>query len=240
MGCYVALGDSMSIDLYPESDAQARHGITATGLGASALLHRNVDSVWPEHAGKDLAARFPGITFDNRTSDGAMISTVVGDQLHDSAESRAARIATLTIAGNDLLAALAVASEGVDALLDEVARIKQRYEHLLGRVRAALPNALLVIATIYDPSDGTGLIWPASERLPIELLKQVNDHIRVAVRKTPNAVLADVHLHFLGHGVHVAKDQQWYWEPNPIEPSLRGASEIRSVFWRAITAAVGS
>jgi hypothetical protein len=49
----------------------------------------------------------------------------------------------------------------------------------------------------------TGYIWPDSERLPIELLKQVNDHIRGAVRKLPNAVLADIHMHFLGHGVHL-------------------------------------
>ncbi|HEU4728780.1 MAG TPA: GDSL-type esterase/lipase family protein [Kofleriaceae bacterium] len=234
---YVALGDSMSIDLYPESDASERLGITATGLGAASLFHRNVDGVWPEHAGLDLATRFPGIELDNRTCDGAMIDTVLDDQLHDSAESRAATIATLTIAGNDLLMALGVASEGTSALLDEVRRIKQRYAMLLERARSALPRALLVVATIYDPSDGTGYIWPGSERLPIELLKQVNDHIRQAVRRTPDAVLADVHTHFLGHGVHVARDAQWYWPPNPIEPSARGASEIRRVFWNALDGA---
>src|SRR5437879_6511464 len=110
MGCYVALGDSMSIDLYPEYDAKARLGITATGLGAASLLFRNVDTVWPEFSGLDLTTRFPGITFDNRTSDGAMLATVIDDQLGDPGASRAATIASLTIAGNDLLAVLAVTS----------------------------------------------------------------------------------------------------------------------------------
>jgi hypothetical protein len=76
MGSYVALGDSMSIDLYPDSDAQTRLGIAETGLRAASLLFRNVDRVWPEHAGLDLTTRFPSLTLENWTSDGAMIPTV--------------------------------------------------------------------------------------------------------------------------------------------------------------------
>lgn len=26
----------------------------------------------------------------------------------------------------------------------------------------------------------------------------------------------------------------WYWAPGPIEPSARGASEIRRMFWNAL------
>jgi lysophospholipase L1-like esterase len=222
----------MSIDLYPEYDAQTRLGCSLPNLGAASLLYRNAE-LWPDLADHDLVTRFPGIAFDNLTSDGAMITTVVEDQL--PAAPPDATIATLTIGGNDLLAALALASLGMDELVREVARVQQRYADLVTKLRAALPEALLVIATIYDPTDGTGLLWPSAERLPIELLKQLNDRIRVIARATPRTVLADVHLQFLGHGIHGT--DSWYWPPNPIEPSARGASELRRVLWNAITAA---
>lgn len=44
-GLYVALGDSMSIDPYPQNDAWARWSESARGLGAAALLARN-DRLW--------------------------------------------------------------------------------------------------------------------------------------------------------------------------------------------------
>jgi hypothetical protein len=47
-------------------------------------------------------------------------------------------------------------------------------------------------------------------------------------------LLADVHRHFLGHGVTAPAQERWYWSPNPIEPSARGASEIRRVWWAAV------
>jgi hypothetical protein len=47
-------------------------------------------------------------------------------------------------------------------------------------------------------------------------------------------VLADVHRHFLGHGVTAPEDQRWYWRRNLIEPNARGASEIRRVWWEAL------
>lgn len=232
MSRYVALGDSISIDLYPELEASAR-GITATGLGAASLFHRNVDELWPELAGQDLTSRWPGIVLDNHTSDGAMISTVSGQQLGALAGAEEVKIATLTVGGNDLLGAISKSAQGMPVLLAEVARHEDAYARLIEKLRARLPHALLVIGTIYDPTDGTGFLWPDAPRLPIELLKQFNEHIRAVVRATGGAVLADLHTHFLGHGVHAPPHARWYWEPNPIEPSMRGASEVRRVLWNA-------
>jgi lysophospholipase L1-like esterase len=229
-GRYLALGDSMSIDLYPDHDAAERMGVTTTGLGAASLLFRNADDVWPDFAGQDLATQLPELCLDNRTSDGAFIATVRDQQLDGDLGDVA--LATLTAGGNDLLAALAVASAGAEAVVDEVARSQHRHAQLVAQLREAMPDALLVIATIYDPTDGTGMLWPGADRLPVELLKQTNERIRATARATRGAVLADVHLHFAGHGIHTA--DSWYWPPNPIEPSARGASEIRRVFWSAI------
>jgi lysophospholipase L1-like esterase len=231
-GSYVALGDSMSIDLYPEHDARDRLGVEHIGLGAASLLFRNVDALWPEHAGRDLATPFPTMAFINRTSDGAFIDTVLEWQL---AGLRDVSLATLTVGGNDLLAALALSSAGADAVRVEVAAIHDRYARLVGTLRDALPDALLVLATIYDPTDGTGLLPPSPGRLPIELLKQTNERIRALARTTPGCALADVQMHFMGHGVHAG--DSWYWPTSPIEPSARGASEIRRVFWAALATA---
>jgi hypothetical protein len=61
----------------------------------------------------------------------------------------------------------------------------------------------------------------------------MNDYIRESARKK-NALLADVHKHFLSHGLSAPPAERWYWEPNPIEPSARGASEIRRLWVQAL------
>ena len=60
---------------------------------------------------------------------------------------------TLTAGGNDLLDALA----GGERLDKAVNRIMRRYTDLVETVRDELPRAALVLTTVYDPTDGTGL-----------------------------------------------------------------------------------
>src|SRR5215475_14885215 len=72
---YVALGDSVSIDLYPALDAGevdvavALERDPAAGhiapLGAASLLYKNSEEHWPDDIGNDLSTRYPGIRFDN-------------------------------------------------------------------------------------------------------------------------------------------------------------------------------
>ena len=67
---YLALGDSMSIDLYPALDAgeidvavALERDVSAGNvapLGAASLLYRNDDARWPEEQGADLLTRYPG------------------------------------------------------------------------------------------------------------------------------------------------------------------------------------
>ena len=80
---YVALGDSMSIDLYPALDAGetdvavALERVPEAGavapLGAASLLHRNDDARWPEEQGADLVSYYPGIVLQNLAADGSKI-----------------------------------------------------------------------------------------------------------------------------------------------------------------------
>lgn len=236
---YVALGDSMSSDHYPTCDVRGLDlpPSRLDPLGAAALLYRNDDARWPEFRGRDLAHRAPGVDFTNLTEDGAMIDDVATEELsrlgRDSADPQV--LVTLTAGGNDLLDAL-LAGAPLDAA---VRRITRRYTDLIEAIRDELPRATLLLTTVYDPTDGTGRLpgLEAFGRLPLEYLDRFNDHVRETARRTPGALLADVHRHFLGHGVRAVEGDRWYWAQNLIEPSARGASEIRRVWWEALEGA---
>ena len=223
---YVALGDSMSSDHYPTCDARglALPPPILDPLGAAALLHQ------------DLERGAPGIRFTNLTEDGAMIDDVVTEELsrlgRDSSDPGV--VVTLTAGGNDLLDAVA-AGRRLDAAVD---RIQRRYAELIATLREELPRATLVLTTVYDPTDGTGRL-PGLEMLgslPIHYLDQFNAYVGEAARRS-GALMADVHRHFLGHGVRAPEAERWYWARNLIEPNARGATEIRRVWWEALQTA---
>ena len=233
---YAALGDSMSTDHYPTCDVRGLDLPPARldPLGAAALLYRNDDTRWPEFKGRDLAHSSPGVQFLNLAEDGAMIADATTEELarmgRDSDDP--GLLFTLSAGGNDLLDAL-VAGRQLDKA---VSRIMRDFTDLVENVREEFPRATLVLTTVYDPTDGTGRL-PGFESLgllPLEYLGQFNDHVREAARTTPGAVLADVHRHFLGHGVNAPEREQWYWKRNLIEPNARGASEIRRVWLEAL------
>jgi lysophospholipase L1-like esterase len=233
---YTALGDSMSSDHYPTCDVRGLDlpPPRLDPLGAAALLHRNDDSRWPEFAGRDLATRYPGLAYTDLTGDGAMIDDVLTEELarlgHDSND--AGIVVTLTAGGNDLLDAV-FARRPLDKA---VPAIERRYGDLVATLREELPGATIVLTTVYDPTDGTGLLprLEALGRLPLEFLDRFNAHVRETAARTLNALVADVHRHFLGHGLTAPEQERWYWSGNPIEPSARGASEIRRVWWAAL------
>jgi lysophospholipase L1-like esterase len=239
---YVALGDSMSIDLYPALDVgqtavavNLEHDAHAGGvapLGAASLLVSNDDERWPEFAGRDLRSCFPGIGVTNVSADGATVGEVFVSQLPELAERDDAVLVTLTVGGNDLLSAVAnrPAPRGPDLMPRIVRDIAQAYDYLVASIVRALPNATLVLTTVYDPSDGTGLVpglFEDAGKLPLEHLDTFNDHIRRTAAATPGARLADVHRRFLGHGVSAPEAERYYWRRSLVEPSALGASEIR-------------
>lgn len=234
---YVALGDSMSTDEYPTCDLLEVDLVPATLVpaGAAALLYRNRDDLWPEFARTDLATACPGIKARVLAWDGAMIEDVLTAELARSVrDAPGARLLfTLTAGGNDLLDALTV-ERRLPEVLEE---ITGRYAELVASLRDEFPGTTLVLTTVYDPTDGTGFLPDLSDRygrLPIEHLQRFNDQVRRIAGHTPGARLADVHRHFLGHGVSAPPPERWYWRGSLIEPSARGASEIRRVWWRAL------
>ena len=140
---------------------------------------------------------------------------------------------TLTIGGTDLLSAFA--NKPRASLLEAIARdVRDAYEFLLDAVRRSRPESLILLSTIYDPSDRLGRIPGVLEeagKLPLEVLDGMNAHIRQLAAGTPNTALADVYAHLLVHGATAPEEDRWYWRRSLVEPNAAGASEIRRV-WR--------
>ena len=243
---YVALGDSMSIDLYPALDAgetdvkvalewDARAGQVAP-LGAASLFFQNVDERYPEFAGRDLRTMFGGITPLNVSEDDATIGDVFGIQLPGIVASDTPTLFTLSAGGNDLLSAFANRPDP-SLLAGFVRDIGDAFEFLVESLRRSRPDSSLIVTTVYDPSDKTRKIpglFDAAGTLPLEALDALNARITAVAQATPRCAVADVHGHFLGHGVAAPEAERWYWRRSLIEPSARGASEIRRVWLDAL------
>ncbi len=156
-------------------------------------------------------------------------------QLEDGVDET---LVTLTVGGNDLLSAFA--NRPRSGLLASIARdVAEAYDFLVDAIRRSRPNSLILLTTIYDPSDRTGHIPGVLEEagtLPLSVLDGMNDHIRALAFGTPYAALADVYAHFLGHGASVAEEHRWYWRRSLVEPNAHGAHEIRRVWRRTLDA----
>ena len=186
------------------------------GVTPGQLLVRNDDRLFPEFRGRDLSSRGPA-RLVHRAQDGATIANLPGQARGVGVEGLEGRaVALLTVGGNDLLQGLVLDhGPGIDAFAAALDDFACRLPHPEG------PRPIL-LGNVYDPTFGDDRqnflgIDPAAARA---------NHRRV------NAVIADVagrygalvdlHAHFLGG------DPSWFTQT--IEPSLRGASEVRRCF----------
>ena len=229
---YVALGDSISIDDYAGGP----------GCGGAALLFANRDEDFPGWRGRDLRSVEPGATFSLLATDGATTRTLLDAQLPRLAalEVRPALV-TLTIGGNDLLAAYG----NTRAARDVLARVRTALGRALPEIAGLLaPSGRVVVGTVYDPSDGTGDAgalglppWPDG----VATIAELNDALREVATDHGHAV-AEVADHFRGHGLLAGNParrearpaERGLWFCNVIEPNAWGAGGVREAFWAAI------
>ena len=232
---YVALGDSISIDAYAGGP----------GRGGASLLFANRDDDFPEWSGRDLRSTDPGTAFTLLATDGATTRTLVDVQLPALAALRPRpTLVTVTIGGNDLLAAYgdtAAARQVISRVQAVMSRALPEIAHVVD------PAARIVVGTVYDPSDGTGDAarlglpsWPDAVRVIAEL----NDELRrVAARH--GAAVAEIAENFRGHGL-LAGDptrpgprpaERGLWFCDLSEPNAWGAGGVREAFWTALLAA---
>jgi lysophospholipase L1-like esterase len=228
---YIALGDSISIDVYPAHDAERRYpGKASTELlGAASLLYRNDDRFWPEFKGRDLHTLLPELQFDDLTADGATTQSLLR-QVEQIAKSDEPTVVTITAGGNDLLGQIGWRGG------DPVPEISSRLETAVHRLLEKRPNATVLLGTVYDPSDGTNKLPGYTRALEreAEWLATYNDFVRELAAGDGRIRLADIHQHFLGHGLTVPQGERWYLQESIIEPSARGASEVRRLWLDAL------
>ncbi|MBX9940647.1 MAG: hypothetical protein K2Y32_15415 [Candidatus Obscuribacterales bacterium] len=242
---YIALGDSMSIDLYPATDAKNIDGCHNDNLGAASLFLVNDDSLFPEFKGKDLSTLNNRLSFRNLAFDGATTNDLLPEleDLRQFSEKRC--LLTLTIGGNDLLACLRLKAVYGSVPVSEVESIFDRLVQIVRTLETILPQSHIIINSIYDPTDGTGKFTESNlfdGQLPVELLVYLNYLIeKFASSYVENKAggfslsFCNIYKHFLGHGMSAAADGDfWYWRPHPIEPGYLGASEIRRLWWQTI------
>lgn len=233
---YVPLGDSMTIDFYAASDAHSKGYDGIKNVGAASLLLANNNEIFPEFKKQDLSTIFPGIDFIDLSFDGATISDLLEKEFQDKLQpfNKSKNIITVTIGGNDLLAALqALEMKKINSLPERLALIESEFKTLMKVLQDQFKNSKVIVTTLYDPTDDTG-IMPCARELYSEFdakyLSRFNQIIRELAFEHGHSV-ADVYWHFMGHGALCGSDENfWYWKTHPIEPGLTGASEIRRIW----------
>lgn len=229
---YVALGDSMSIDEYAGGP----------NLGAASLLYRNNDELYAEFCGQDLVHFNPSIKFHKAAWDGCTTRQLLFwmNQLPRSTEPT---LLTLTIGGNDLLGWLRDGVHTLEAATPLIHDYSSRLIEILTGIHDKYPNSYLLLGNIYDPTDGDGTLQSGESMVNgLPILHALNEKTAEIARRY-GARLVDIHSHFLGHGMrhgdplsrHYNPEDTSMWFVFSIEPSARGSSEIRRLFFSAIS-----
>ena len=208
MKLYIALGDSISIDRYPEIET----GIP--NIGAASLFSG------------DLRARHPDLAFRNLTADGATTEDVLREQLPRIQDTSDPAIVTITVGGNDLLVNLGAPHPPTNL----VEGMMERLTRIVDEVIRKLPNALVLAGTVYDPSDNTGTLNGRSFGREAEWLARFNEFVRHLAGNRRNVRLADIHAHFMGHGITASETHRWYWSGLIFEPNAEGARQVRTLW----------
>ena len=179
------------------------------GVHPGQLLVQNDDRLFPEFKGQDLVSR-GSARIEHRARDGATVAGLPSQSqgLQVSGES----IALITVGGNDLLQGLIRDSgSGITAFANALNMFVER-----------LPVRPVLLGSIYDPTLGDD----SRNFLGIEasIARQNLQRINLAIQDIANRYgkFVDLHAHFL------KGDPSWF--TSTIEPSLRGASEVRRAF----------
>jgi acyl-CoA thioesterase I len=181
------------------------------GVHPGQLLVRNDDKLFPEFRGQDLSTNGPA-QLVHRAQDG---STVAGlaRQAHDLIIDGKA-LAILTIGGNDLLRGLAGDhGEGIQA-----------FRAALDQFLRQLSIRPVLLGNVYDPTFGDDARNFLGVDPAIARANHAGVNTILAELAEQYGALVDLYAHFM------TGDLSWF--THTIEPSLKGASEVRRCFLR--------
>lgn len=179
------------------------------GVHPGQLLVQNDDRLFPEFQGQDLSsqgsARLEHHARDGATVDGLPFQTQ-GLQVEEPA------IALITIGGNDLLR----------GLIGDTGAGMTTFANALDRFIQQLPIRPVLLGNVYDPTlgDDSRNFLGVDARIARKNLQRMNTVIQEIADHSGQ--LVDLHSHFL------RGDLSWFTAT--IEPSLKGASEVRRAF----------
>ncbi|HEY9615330.1 MAG TPA: SGNH/GDSL hydrolase family protein [Microcoleaceae cyanobacterium] len=179
------------------------------GVHPGQLLVQNDDRLFPEFQGQDLISQGPA-QLEHRARDGATVEALPYQAQRLPVTGKG--IALITIGGNDLLMGL-IQDRGAGII---------SFAHELDTFVQQLPIRPVLIGSVYDPTLGDDRanflgIDPAIAR---QNLRRINTVIQEIASQ--HGQFVDLQAHFL------KGDASWFTAT--IEPSLRGASEVRRAF----------
>ncbi len=179
------------------------------GVHPGQLLVQNDDRLFPEFQGQDLSSRGQA-RLEHRARDGATVEDLPAQVQSLFLEERA--IALITIGGNDLLRGL-IRDTGTGMV---------SFTNTLDKFVQQLPIRPVLLGNVYNPTLGDD----RRNFVGVEAVfaRQNLQRMNAAIGEIANRYgqLVDLHAHFL------KGDPSWFTAT--IEPSLRGASEVRRAF----------
>ncbi|RYF04341.1 MAG: SGNH/GDSL hydrolase family protein [Oxalobacteraceae bacterium] len=249
LGLYLVLGDSISSGV----------GVSRPQAAFNQLLVHNDAATYPSYVDRDLqSAGGAQVQQVNLAASGATahaslqaLRTWVNAQPRPVTDKQV--LVTLTVGGNDLKNALAAAPRagGLHALRKAAASQLRRTIDDLDAIADILTDAArfpkgvrLLVANIYDPSDGRDRIITRFGPYPLPGFAKViaEWNAAYAAWATKRQVtLIDAHAAFLGHGYvyspgqAASKTTQSYFA-DPLHPNDQGHAALRTLFWDAIAA----
>ena len=200
----------MSIDDYPGEDK-----------GAASLLYKNLDDYFPDFHGKDLQTFYPKIRFKNLAVDGATTIDMLHHQLQQiHAPSSQPILFTLTAGGNDILTG------------ENAEDIVFRLDAIIHALLSNYPLSELIISTVYDPTDGTKILFENGR--PLEQEYKILEIVNGAIREFGKRPRIKTVGYNDPRNPYYRKDDPSLWYLLTIEPNARGAHELRRLFCDAL------
>ncbi|MBN2580090.1 MAG: SGNH/GDSL hydrolase family protein [Pirellulales bacterium] len=221
------------------------------------MLLKNPPGDDPAMQGINLPAMLPNLKAENLARSGSTSSehlTILENQLEEQSPD-VFGLVVMTTGGNDLIHNYGRTPPREGAMYGAtrkqarpwIANFEKRLDAMLDRIEAAFPGGcLILLADVYDPTDGVG--DAAAAGLPdwpdgVKILRAYNDVLHRAAEKRESVVLVPLHDAFLGHGFHCRErfqphyrpEDPYYWYAWNIEdPNTRGYDAIRRLFLRAV------
>ncbi len=211
---------------------------------------------WPDVAEKSLHAKWPKLVKTNLAVSGS-ISIQHEARIDRMPTFRGHGIVVMTSGGNDLIHSYgkqppregAMYGAGFEQAKPWIASFEKRYDRMIAKVTTHFPDGCeIYVGTIYDPSDGTGVLpytglpaWPDAPKI----LASYNDIIRRLPSRFKNVHVVEIHDAFMGHGLHSSHfweacydkaDPHCWMFDNIEDPNERGYDAIRRLFLNCILA----